>query len=363
MAAHLPRFPVLLFFFLAVHVAAAHGDPAPLPTTYDGSMCPESSSCGNVSIRYPFYLSSTTRNITNYNTSCGYTDLEIICQDEGPTGTPVIFLGVDEYTILNISYDSNTIILADSDVLVGGSCPAVGHGVSFNKMWLHNTSSNDNLTFYFNCYSTRSHGVALPPDLIPYKIGCNLMSPYADGASFVFAPDDHDKAKEHALDQDGRCKEVVSVPVRSEVLMARNQSVLVTGGYAEVLRYGFELEWNRATTDHCDLCEQSGGKCAYSQKREFMSCLCSNGKVGDPECRPTSKFPKLIVRFDSLHFLQSPHHTHLQISGCISDFHLVASLLVLVCPVAVVRASFCSLLLFIAACLEIMANGWPDGLV
>jgi hypothetical protein len=298
MAAHLPRFPVLLFFFLAVHVAAAHGDPAPLLTTYDGSMCPESSSCGNVYIRYPFYLSSTTRNITGYNTSysCGYTDLEIFCQDEGPTRTPVIFLGGYMYTILNIDYDSNTTILADSDVLVGGSCPAVRHGVSFNKMWLHNTSSNDNLTFYFSCYSTRSHGVELPPDdLITYKIGCNLKSPYADGASFVFTPDDHDKAKEHALDQDWSCKEVVSVPVRSDVLMARNQSVLVTGGYAEVLRYGFELEWNRATTDKCELREQSGGKCAYSQKREFTACLCSNGKVGHPECRPTSKFPKLIV--------------------------------------------------------------------
>ncbi|PVH38205.1 hypothetical protein PAHAL_5G198300 [Panicum hallii] len=292
MAAHLPRFPVLLFFFLAVHVAAAHGDPAPLLTTYDGSMCPESSSCGNVYIRYPFYLSSTTRNITGYNTSysCGYTDLEIFCQDEGPTRTPVIFLGGYMYTILNIDYDSNTTILADSDVLVGGSCPAVRHGVSFNKMWLHNTSSNDNLTFYFSCYSTRSHGVELPPDdLITYKIGCNLKSPYADGASFVFTPDDHDKAKEHALDQDWSCKEVVSVPVRSDVLMARNQSVLVTGGYAEVLRYGFELEWNRATTDKCELREQSGGKCAYSQKREFTACLCSNGKVGHPECRPTRR--------------------------------------------------------------------------
>ncbi|PAN29136.2 hypothetical protein PAHAL_5G199800 [Panicum hallii] len=296
MAAHLPRFPVLLFFFLAFHVAAAHGDPAPLPTTYDGSMCPESSSCGNVSIRYPFYLSSTTRNSTdysyNYNPySCGYTDLEIFCQDEGPTGTPVISLGGDNYTILNIDYGSKTIILADSDVLVGGSCPAVRHGVSFNKMWLHNTSSNANLTFYFNCYSTRRDGEVLPPDLVTYEIGCNFKSPYADGASFVFTPDDNDKAKEHALDQDGRCKEVVSVPVRSEVLMARNQSVLVTGGYAEVLWYGFELEWNRATTDECYLCEQSDGKCAYSQKREFMGCLCSNGKVGHLACRP-SKFPK-----------------------------------------------------------------------
>ena len=93
MAIHLPLLPVLLFVFLAVHVPAAHGDPALLPTTYDASMCPESSMCGNISIRYPFYLSSTTRIITdyNYNTtsySCGYTDLEISCQGEGPKATP-----------------------------------------------------------------------------------------------------------------------------------------------------------------------------------------------------------------------------------------------------------------------------------
>lgn len=96
MAAHLPRLPVLRFVFLAVHVPASHGDPAPPLTTYDDSMCPESSRCGDVSIKYPFYLSNTIRYIADYsyNTpyACGYTDMEISCQGNGPTGTPVIRL-------------------------------------------------------------------------------------------------------------------------------------------------------------------------------------------------------------------------------------------------------------------------------
>ena len=116
-------------------------------------MCPESSMCGNISIRYPFYLSSTIRDIPgySYNTtlySCGYTDLMISCQYEGPKETPVIFLGGHQYTVLNISYDRNTIILADNDVLFGGSCPVVPHDLSFDSLWLNNSSSNDNLTFY-----------------------------------------------------------------------------------------------------------------------------------------------------------------------------------------------------------------------
>ncbi|XP_039848573.1 LEAF RUST 10 DISEASE-RESISTANCE LOCUS RECEPTOR-LIKE PROTEIN KINASE-like 2.1 isoform X1 [Panicum virgatum] len=289
-----PRFPfILLFVFLAVQApASSHGDPAPPLTTYDASMCPESSMCGNVSIKYPFYLSSTIGDIADYsyNTtlySCGYTDLMISCQYEGPKETPVIFLrGHHQYTVLNISYDSNTIILAESDVLAAGSCPAVHHDLSFDKLWLNNTSSNDNLTFYFGCYAS-SGPVEVPPDLGKYRIDCNLKGPFGDGASFVFTSDNHGKAQERELDQDGRCWDVVSVPVRSEILMASNQSMLASGGYAEVISYGFELEWYPTATDQCHLCEQPGGKCAYSynQKREFLGCLCSNSKVGHPDCR------------------------------------------------------------------------------
>ena len=63
--------------------------------------------------------------------------------------------------------------------------------------------------------------------------------------------------------------------------------MLVRGGYAEVLWHGFKLEWYPKATDQCHLCKQSGGKCAYSQnqKREFLGCLCSNSKMGHPDCR------------------------------------------------------------------------------
>jgi hypothetical protein len=199
MAAHLPFLPVLLFVFLAVHIPASHGGPAPPLTTYDASICPESSRCGDVSIKYPFFLSNTVRYIAdrNYDTpyACGHPDLEISCEGDGPTGTPVIRLGSESYTVLNISNDNKTIVLADSDVLrPGRRCPAVSHNVSFDEVWLlYSTSSNGNLTFFLGYYPALA-------GLDTYRIDCNgLKSPFGNGgASFVPTPDDHGKASPRA---------------------------------------------------------------------------------------------------------------------------------------------------------------------
>ena len=175
MAAHLPvpRLPVLLLFvFLAVHVhvPASHAIPPSLPTTYDGSICSESFFCGGVDIQYPFYLSNATREIADYgyNYSCGYTDLKIYCQRDGPTETPVISLGGENYTVQHILYDIYTIILADSDVLARGSCPAVSHNVSFDELWLYNSSAFHNLTFFFGCHL----GDSMTLEFDAYKIKC-----------------------------------------------------------------------------------------------------------------------------------------------------------------------------------------------
>ncbi|CAO1945601.1 unnamed protein product [Urochloa humidicola] len=281
MVPHLPRLPVLLFVFLAVHVPASHGNQAPpLPVTHYSSMCPEPFMCGNVSIQYPFYLSNTTRDITGHNTSysCGYTNLEMSCQGEGQIKTPVIRLGGDNDTVLNIFYDNSTVVLADSNVLTSDPCPIIRHNVTLDKVWLHYTSSNDNLTFFFGCGS-------VPSVLDKYRIDCNGFSrgPPGDGTSFLFTSDDHDRVQEQALA--ASCSELVSVPVRNEILMASNQSLLTRGGYAEVLRHGFKLEWSRITTDTCYLCEQSGGLCSYSQNSAFFGCMCSDGKVGAKDCR------------------------------------------------------------------------------
>ncbi|RCV26843.1 hypothetical protein SETIT_5G277700v2 [Setaria italica] len=282
MAAHLPRLPFLLFVFLAVHVPTSHGSP--LPTTYDSSMCLESFWCGSVEIRYPFYLANATKATSDYNGnySCGYTDLEISCLGEGPSASPVIRLSGETYTVQDISYDSDNykVTLVDRDVLVGGSCPAVRHGVTFDGMWLHNTSSNDDLTFYFGCYSG---GPRMPAGLHKYQIDCNFESPVpGGGVAFVLTPDDHDKAQEHDLAAD--CHKVVSVLVKNEVLeVARTWTNFTSGAYGYVLKQGFELGWSPIETGPCPQCEESGGKCAYRQNKTFLGCLCSDGKVGYPD--------------------------------------------------------------------------------
>ncbi|RCV26847.1 hypothetical protein SETIT_5G278100v2 [Setaria italica] len=292
--AHLPRFlPVILFPFvsLVAHCPASHGTP--LPPTYDVSMCVESPIwCGGVEIHYPFYLANSTA-YHGAPFSCGYTDLKIACKDDGETQTPVIHLGRDDYTVQNIFYNNNSFLLADADVLRGGDCPRVRHNVSFDEAWLQlrNTSSHDNLTFFFGCFSKQPGGGDPRPlgfDTDKYRINCTgLGNAPGGGASFVFAAEELDNAQEYELA--AHCGEIVTVPVRSEVLdlMASDQSMLARGGYGGVLRQGFELAWTRSTKDQCYRCENSGGRCAYGYAKAFLGCLCS-GKVGDPYCKNSS---------------------------------------------------------------------------
>ncbi|CAO2183208.1 unnamed protein product [Urochloa humidicola] len=282
MAPHLPRFlPVILLFpfvSLVAHCPGTHGTPALPPTYDDASMCVGSPPfwCGGVEIHYPFYLANTTPadHGAAPSFSCGYTDLKITCQDDGETNkTPLIQLGRDNYTVQAIFYNNNTLLLADTDVLRGGGCPRVRHNVSFDGAWLRsNTSSHDNLTFFFGCYPNLFVGGGDPAGgafgvdtAEKHRINCTEFSnPPGAGDSFVFTSQELDKTQEYVLA--AHCGEIITVPVRSEVLgdlMASDQSVLAKGGYGYVLRQGFELAWTRSTKDQCYRCESSGGRCAY----------------------------------------------------------------------------------------------------
>ncbi|CAO2178698.1 unnamed protein product [Urochloa humidicola] len=297
MAAHLPRLPFLLFLFLAIHAPASHGDPALLPTTYNASMCSDLV-CGSVRIRYPFYLSNEIRETTDYKSyySCGYTDLNITCQGEGPRATPVIRLGGDSYTVLDISYDSRTIILVDNYKLYGPArCPSVSYNVTFDYKWLqYNTSSYDNLIFFYGCYS--KPGDRVPSDFDKYQVNCSGSPSPSSGspASFVFTDEELGTAQEHELAS--HCIENVTVPVQRKSLMGNNDPYkLASGGYVGVLKMGFELEWKTEATDQCYLCEGSSGRCAYGQSKAFLGCLCSHGKVGNPDCKRMSDHKRTAI--------------------------------------------------------------------
>ncbi|CAD6230251.1 unnamed protein product [Miscanthus lutarioriparius] len=161
-------------------------------------------------------------------------------------------------------------------------CPAVSHNVSFDELWLYNSSAFHNLTFFFGCHL----GDSMTLEFDAYKIKCaDFKSPpdAGPGDSFVVMTDEHDRYPEQELAMN--CNMIVTVPVNHGVLMAAsNQQDFRSGGYGDVLKRGFELEWERVTADGCHLCEESNGHCAYSQHSEFLGCLCHGGKAGSPDC-------------------------------------------------------------------------------
>jgi hypothetical protein len=126
--------------------------------------------------------------------------LSISCKLEGQTWTPTIRFDDDDYTIKNISYQYNhqTILLADSDVLGGGDCPIVRHNVTFDEVWLYNTSTFDSFTFFFG-----SHWGArdTPPVFADYQSSCAGFSNPAirRGGSFVFKSEDIEEHEEQEL--------------------------------------------------------------------------------------------------------------------------------------------------------------------
>jgi hypothetical protein len=125
----------------------------------------------------------------------------------------------------------------------------------------------------------------VPQQFDTYKIKCVSPADAGPGDSFVLFADEPDRYLVQELA--ANCRDVVTVPVRGDVLMAasNNQSNFTSGGYGYVLKGGFELEWSRLTADHCQQCEESYGRCTYSQSREFMGCLCYEGKAGNPDCK------------------------------------------------------------------------------
>jgi hypothetical protein len=74
------------------------------------------------------------------------------------------------------------------------------------------------------------------------------------------------------------------VPVQKDPQLESGQQLMLPRMYGAVLKKGFELEWNPGTKQVCNLCEQSDGRCSYSENKQFLGCLCTGGKVGVQDC-------------------------------------------------------------------------------
>ncbi|XP_038981736.1 LEAF RUST 10 DISEASE-RESISTANCE LOCUS RECEPTOR-LIKE PROTEIN KINASE-like 2.7 [Phoenix dactylifera] len=269
--------PLLLFLlFLLSLLISTNAYPGNNPPP---RFCPNST-CGKQDIAYPFWLAPNLSTIPS--TYCGYPGFVLICQDD----TPILSLGHNNYTVTDIDYHSQTISLADTDVLAAGTCPRPRHNLTLvdnfflnyttsetsnlnYTSYLSYTSLDTNLTFFLDCPDG-------PPD---HRISC--LSGSSSNRSYIFADD---FSAINGYDLVRQCQDVVVVPVLHQEANRGN----LTGSssdFGEVLKKGFQLGWSNRTLEECYRCELSGGLCGYQTTNTSLSlaCFCSNG-VSDRDC-------------------------------------------------------------------------------
>uniref|UniRef100_A0A0D9V4D0 Protein kinase domain-containing protein n=1 Tax=Leersia perrieri TaxID=77586 RepID=A0A0D9V4D0_9ORYZ len=252
---------------LLLLAAASHGDAS--GDTYETSMClQESTTCGNISIRYPFYFSDKTREINgSSNSYCGYPGLAIDCDDGKLT---LQLNGADKYKVNNISYGSITnVSLVDRDFVdYSSGCTKVDHNVTTPPAsWLFFPDmSVEYLVFFLGCSFMNLPRKNTDP------ITCRFIG--LAGQSYVIPKDQVLPGNWSQF-----CNQIFEVPVLKYQPVDPNSDAWRNGGYGQVLRQGFQLSWNdTGRPPNCTQCEESKGRCGFNQNGEFLSCLCPNGR-------------------------------------------------------------------------------------
>uniref|UniRef100_A0A0D9V4D1 Protein kinase domain-containing protein n=1 Tax=Leersia perrieri TaxID=77586 RepID=A0A0D9V4D1_9ORYZ len=258
---------------LLLLAAASHGDAS--GDTYETSMClQESTTCGNISIRYPFYFSDKTREINgSSNSYCGYPGLAIDCDDGKLT---LQLNGADKYKVNNISYGSITnVSLVDRDFVdYSSGCTKVDHNVTTPPAsWLFFPDmSVEYLVFFLGCSFMNLPRKNTDP------ITCRFIG--LAGQSYVIPKDQVLPGNWSQF-----CNQIFEVPVLKYQPVDPNSDAWRNGGYGQVLRQGFQLSWNdTGRPPNCTQCEESKGRCGFNQNGEFLSCLCPNGRVSSLSC-------------------------------------------------------------------------------
>ncbi|XP_047331541.1 LEAF RUST 10 DISEASE-RESISTANCE LOCUS RECEPTOR-LIKE PROTEIN KINASE-like 2.3 [Impatiens glandulifera] len=250
------------------------------------SVCRQST-CGNVVISSPFWtISSNETSAANASRAyyCGYYGFGIDCVDN----QPIFSISNVNYTVQSIDYIDKTFTIVDTNAIKANpSCPRARHNVSIEHLPLVFSSSDLNLTFYFNCSSNLSNHAN---DIQCLKSGENL--------SFVFV-----KGKEPEL-QDGGfinwasdCDEVVDVTVIDGEIDQGNNLIV---GFPAAMKKGFELNWSQS--EDCEKCMNTDGRCGVSKLSdgtENFACFCSDDgsfKTTDNHCGGgrSLNLPKLV---------------------------------------------------------------------
>ncbi|XAR55974.1 hypothetical protein NMG60_11036239 [Bertholletia excelsa] len=220
-------------------------------------LCPSSWRCGNISIKYPFWL-ITESSSTLY---CGYKGLGLSCFDDDVL---LFQLPGGLYQVTKIDYEQHKLALVDCDVKLDPTCPRPRHNLSLELLPALSYSNLDlNLSFYFNCSNTTNYSGD--------PISC---LGFESGSSYVFV----ERTEPEGIDWNEKCeKKVVTAVMSSEI-----DEIYSTEGLGWALNAGFILDWRGLAEGHN--CEAHGGRCGFNNTEPLL-CICPNSTVSTKPCK------------------------------------------------------------------------------
>ena len=236
----------------------------------------EPAACGNLTLRYPFWLGSSTNPPSS--SSCGHPGFEVWCSGDGRVAS----LKGTYIHVLSINYTASSLVASDARVAGDdGVCQTNFNVSSSIVLSLFNiTPHNRALCFLYDC----NNGTAPSgPKYVNTTSNCSTpIYAYLGGAYYWDKPP--------APITTWRC-EFAYMPV-----LGSEAAVMTAANYSRLLKDGFVLDWEVAGVGDCRACNASGGQCRYysSDAAEFW-CHCPDGRLARPTCAGESHAPPQLA--------------------------------------------------------------------
>ena len=221
----------------------------------------EPATCGNLTVRYPFWLGS----INQTSSPCGHPAFEVWCMDGGSVAS----LKGSTLHVLGIDYASNSFVASHTRVAGGndGVCRTdFNMSVTIALTPFEVSRSNQALCFLYNCNGSEPRGAEY------VNATSNCSTPI-----YAYLGEAYSWGKPPEIDT-GRCT-YSYIPV-----LGREAATMTAANYSRLLKDGFVLEWGVAGVGDCGACNASGGQCWYDNSAAAFACLCPDGRYARSTC-------------------------------------------------------------------------------
>nr|XP_034594440.1 LEAF RUST 10 DISEASE-RESISTANCE LOCUS RECEPTOR-LIKE PROTEIN KINASE-like 2.1 isoform X1 [Setaria viridis]TKW13327.1 hypothetical protein SEVIR_5G092900v2 [Setaria viridis] len=235
----------------------------------------EPATCGNLTLRYPFWLGSGNQT----SSPCGHPSFVIWCSDDRRRS--VASLKGSSIHVLSIDYANYSFVASHTRVAAADGVCRTDFNMSVSIALTPFTISPRNraLCFLYNC--TGGAAPIGPDEYVNATSSCRApIYAYLGGAYYWDKPP--------AIATDG-CT-YTYFPV-----LGREAETMTAANYSQLLKDGFVLEWEAAGIGDCAACNARGGKCRYDKATAAFRCLCPDGRsAAGSTCSGGSNRKKIV---------------------------------------------------------------------